>query len=99
MEQKHKKKLKQRFDQYINDQRIIYLGIPDNYKYMDERLITILKRVVPPFVQKTLICIGIIEWIGQKLNNIQKRILLIFTQRLNKSMNSSDTPLQTSESR
>ncbi len=50
MEQTHKKKLNQRFRKHIKNQSIICLGIPDDYKYMDEELIRILKKKVPPFI-------------------------------------------------
>jgi len=49
MEQNHKKKLKKKFREHIKDQHIISLGIPDNYEYMDEELICILKKSVPKF--------------------------------------------------
>lgn len=51
MEQTHKKKLKKRFREYIKNQHIICLGIPDNYEYMDEELIHILKNAVPKFIK------------------------------------------------
>lgn len=50
MEQGHKKKLKQKFKEYIKNQHVICLGIPDDYEYMDEELISILKNKVPQFV-------------------------------------------------
>jgi predicted protein tyrosine phosphatase len=50
MEQTHKKKLKQKFREQIKEQKIICLGIPDNYEYMDEALINIFKIKVPQFV-------------------------------------------------
>ena len=50
MEQTHKKKLKNRFRESLKQQNIICLGIPDDYEYMDEELIKILKQSVPQFV-------------------------------------------------
>lgn len=50
MEQTHKKKLRKRYKEHINKQRIICLGIPDIYEYMDVELIAILKRDVPKFL-------------------------------------------------
>jgi predicted protein tyrosine phosphatase len=50
MEKTHKKKLSSKFGQIIKDQKIICLDIPDNYEYMDDRLIEILKLKVPKFV-------------------------------------------------
>jgi len=51
MEQTHKKKLKQKFRESLKKQSIICLGIPDDYEYMDEQLINILKRTVPQYVR------------------------------------------------
>lgn len=50
MEQTHKKKLKQKFRGCIKNQKVICLGIPDNYDYMDNKLIEILKKKVPHFI-------------------------------------------------
>ena len=46
MENRHRKKLSDRFKGYIKDQKIIVLNIPDNYTFMDEELIEILNRKV-----------------------------------------------------
>lgn len=51
MEQTHKKKLKKKFREYIKDQHIICLGIPDDYDYMDQELIVILNNKVPKFIK------------------------------------------------
>jgi len=50
MEQAHKRKLKQKFRKLIKNQSIICLGIADDYEYMDEALVGILKNKVPQFV-------------------------------------------------
>ncbi len=50
MEQAHKKKLQSRFREYLKDQRVICLGIPDNYDYMQPELVEIFKREVPRFI-------------------------------------------------
>lgn len=50
MEQAHKKKLLNRFKPSIKDQKVICLGIPDDYEYMDPALVEILKKKVPTFV-------------------------------------------------
>ncbi|MEH6450487.1 MAG: phosphotyrosine protein phosphatase [Oleispira sp.] len=50
MERAHKKKLSSKFGQAIKDQKIICLDIPDDYEYMDEKLIEILQLKVPKFV-------------------------------------------------
>lgn len=46
METNHRNKLKKRFKKYINDQKIVCLNIPDNYNYMNDELIIILKSKV-----------------------------------------------------
>jgi predicted protein tyrosine phosphatase len=51
MEQAHKKKLKKKFREQIKNQSIICLGIPDDYDFMDDKLIKILKDKVPQFVE------------------------------------------------
>lgn len=38
MEQTHKKKIKQRFRKELKNQRLVCLGIPDEYDYMDQDL-------------------------------------------------------------
>jgi len=50
MEQTHKIKLRKRFKTIINHQKVVCLGIPDNYAYMDPELVEILKKVVPRFL-------------------------------------------------
>lgn len=47
MERSHRSKLSRRFRQYLKSQRVICLNIPDEYEYMDERLIELLKALVP----------------------------------------------------
>lgn len=48
MEKAHREKLTRKFKRHLNGQRIIVLGIPDNYAYMDPALVEILKLKVPP---------------------------------------------------
>jgi len=50
MEQTHKKKLRKRHKEILKSQRVVCLGIPDNYDYMDKKLINILKKNVPQFI-------------------------------------------------
>lgn len=50
MEQAHKSKLLKKFKSSIKNQKVITLGIPDDYEYMDKNLIDILENKVPPFV-------------------------------------------------
>jgi len=51
MENSHKKKLQDRFKMVLNHQKVICLGIPDDYQYMDETLVAILERKVPLLVK------------------------------------------------
>ena len=50
MEQKHKKKLRKAFKEHMTNQRVICLGIPDNYDYMDDELVKIFESSVPQFL-------------------------------------------------
>ena len=50
MEQTHKKKVRKRFKDHITNQKLICLGIPDDYDYMDPELISILNKKVPQFI-------------------------------------------------
>ena len=50
MEKTHQEKLKRKFKRHLNGQRIIVLGIPDNYAYMDPALVELLKIKVTPFL-------------------------------------------------
>lgn len=51
MENAHKKKLSKKFGNAINGQPVISLGIPDDYEYMDQTLIDILKSKVPAYIK------------------------------------------------
>ncbi|TLU66151.1 phosphotyrosine protein phosphatase [Thalassotalea litorea] len=51
MENAHKKKLSKKFGSAINGQSVISLGIPDDYEYMDQELIDLLKSKVPAYVK------------------------------------------------
>jgi len=51
MENAHKKKLSNKFGGSLLNQKVICLDIPDNYEYMDEELIRILREKVPQFVR------------------------------------------------
>jgi predicted protein tyrosine phosphatase len=51
MERSHRRKLTQNFQPWLKDKRIVCLGIPDNYEYMDSDLIRLLKRKVLPLIE------------------------------------------------
>jgi len=46
----HKNKLQKRYREFIKDQRIIVLGIPDEYDYMEPILIDELKKKVIKYI-------------------------------------------------
>ena len=50
MENMHREKLRKRFRSSLNGKKIICLGIPDDFSYMDPELIAILKKKVTPFL-------------------------------------------------
>ncbi len=49
MEKEHRSKLNRKFKRHLNGQRVIVLGIPDDYDYMDPALVELLKLKVTPF--------------------------------------------------
>ena len=50
MEKRHKQLLQAKFKQFLTGKEIIILGIEDNYQYMDEELIDILRASVTPYL-------------------------------------------------
>ncbi|MFB9864669.1 low molecular weight protein tyrosine phosphatase family protein [Rufibacter immobilis] len=50
MEKKHKQQLVSRFGTTAREKEIVVLNIPDEYGYMDEELITMLKTAVTPYL-------------------------------------------------
>ena len=51
LESSHRRKLKEKFRDVLKDQRVICLGIPDNYEYMDAALVRLLEQKVPGLVE------------------------------------------------
>ncbi|WP_216361178.1 hypothetical protein [Caulobacter mirabilis] len=49
MERSHRNKLQKRFKPYLKRARVIVLGIPDDYDFMEPQLVRILEAKVPPF--------------------------------------------------
>ena len=47
MERTHRNKLSKKFRAHLNGKRIVCLDIPDEYDYMDEGLVRLLKVKVP----------------------------------------------------
>lgn len=52
MEQKHKSRLLAQFPRALQYKEMIVLDIPDDYRYMDEELIELLKESVVPYLYK-----------------------------------------------
>jgi predicted protein tyrosine phosphatase len=50
MEPIHRTRLTRRFKDRLGRKRIAVLGIPDNYVYMDEELIRLLKSKCAPYL-------------------------------------------------
>jgi predicted protein tyrosine phosphatase len=48
MERSHRNKLLKQFRTDIRNQKIVVLGITDDYEYMDARLVRLLEKLVPP---------------------------------------------------
>lgn len=51
MEPVHRTRLAQRFKAYLRRARVVCLGIPDDYDYLQPELVELLKRKVTPFLR------------------------------------------------
>ncbi len=51
MEKKHKAMLERKFSDYLVQEKIIVLDIPDDYQYMDAELVEILIDTVSPHLE------------------------------------------------
>ena len=50
MERNHLKKLGTKFRAELKNRKVICLGIPDNYQYMQQELIDILQKKILPYL-------------------------------------------------
>lgn len=50
MEKAQRAKLNRHYKRALNGQRVIVLGIPDDYAFMDPDLVTLLKTKMAPFL-------------------------------------------------
>lgn len=50
MEKTHRQKVTRKFGHLLKHQRVVCLDIPDNYGFMDEALMALLKRKVTKFL-------------------------------------------------
>lgn len=51
MEPAHRRRLNEMFGSQLKDKRVVVLGIPDRYAYMDPELVRILNAKVPRYVR------------------------------------------------
>ncbi len=49
MERSHRSKLNQKYGHALRGKKVVVLGIPDNYQFMDEELIELLERKCHPY--------------------------------------------------
>ena len=54
MERVHKRRLQQKFRPQLRCKKVVVLGIPDDYKYMEPDLVRILESAVEPYVRPHL---------------------------------------------
>lgn len=52
MENRHRDALRRKFSTALRHKKVIVLGIPDIYRYMDPRLIPVLKQKVDPYLRR-----------------------------------------------
>lgn len=50
MEKKHKDRINQRFASVVDEKELIVLDIPDEYQFMDEELVDLIKLSVSPYL-------------------------------------------------
>jgi len=53
MEKAHRNKLQKKFKKHLNKQRVICLNIPDEYEYMEDGLIRLLRHRLGNFFQNS----------------------------------------------
>jgi len=53
METVHRRRLQSRFGSLLKARKIAVLGIPDDYDFMDPKLVRILKSRIEPYVKNT----------------------------------------------
>ena len=51
MELSHRRKLARRYKEKLHGKRVIVLGIPDRYAFMDPALVALLESKVPQFLR------------------------------------------------
>ncbi|MEO8377310.1 MAG: phosphotyrosine protein phosphatase [Candidatus Sumerlaeota bacterium] len=51
MENGHRRRVMDRFEGLLKSKKLIVLGIPDHYEYMDDKLVALLERKVKAVLQ------------------------------------------------
>lgn len=51
MERAHRNRIMKKFKRHLNGKRLIVLGIPDDYDFMDPALVRILEKKVAPLLR------------------------------------------------
>jgi predicted protein tyrosine phosphatase len=51
MERSHKRRIATKFKEHLAGKRVVVLDIPDEYDFMDEALVRLLRRKVAPLLQ------------------------------------------------
>jgi predicted protein tyrosine phosphatase len=54
MERQHLNRLQQRFQSVAAEKKVVVLGVPDRYEFMDPDLVALLKRRVSPYLERSL---------------------------------------------
>jgi len=52
MEPAHRRKIQQKFKRHLNRQRLLCLNIPDDFSFMDPKLVALLEMKVSPVLQR-----------------------------------------------
>jgi len=50
MEKVHRSRLNEKFQEYLAGKRIVVLGIPDDYAYMDPELVKLIEKRCSPYL-------------------------------------------------
>jgi predicted protein tyrosine phosphatase len=59
MEKKHERRLREKYSSELNSKRIIRLDIPDEYTFMDEEVIEVLKNRVSEYSKSLILFLNI----------------------------------------
>jgi predicted protein tyrosine phosphatase len=59
IEKKHERRLREKYSSELNSKRIIRLDIPDEYTFMDEEVIEVLKNRVSEYSKSLILFLNI----------------------------------------